>query len=197
MSKSSSSQKRTNESLSSSSCSKRAKSTSAAFAWIFQDGHISKYFILPTSKIQLIIPEIEYEGESTDWATLSRIGVVCKDWNREMNLVSYDTIIRPPTDAALIAQIKSSQSKGGPRLIDLTSCDKITDRSIKYIELCTNLRVLIYRGGFKCHGMMTHERLTLRCIDEINLAVDALCEKSESRIEKLLVTPQNLGVKDI
>ena len=44
---------------------------------------------------------------------------------------------------------------------------------------------------------MTHERLTLRCTDEINWAVDALCDKSESRIEKLLVTPQNLGVKDI
>ena len=51
-------------------------------------------FVLPTSKIQLIIPEKKYEGESTDWATLSCIGVVCKDWNREMNLVSYDTIIR-------------------------------------------------------------------------------------------------------
>ena len=90
MSKSSSSQKRTNESLSSSSSSKRAKPKSGAFAI----GHVSKYFVLPTSKIQLIIPEKKYEGESTDWATLSCIGVVCKDWNREMNLVSYDTIIR-------------------------------------------------------------------------------------------------------
>ena len=90
MSKTSSSQKRTNESSSLSSSSKRTKPTSAAFAI----ANVSKYFVLPTSKIQLIIPEKKYEGESTDWATLSCIGVVCKDWNREMNLVSYDTIIR-------------------------------------------------------------------------------------------------------
>ena len=90
ISESSSSEKRTGEESSSSSCSKRAKHTSGAFAI----GCVSKYFVLPTSKIQLIMPEKKYEGESTDWATLSCIGVVCKDWNREMNLLSYETIIR-------------------------------------------------------------------------------------------------------
>ena len=44
---------------------------------------------------------------------------------------------------------------------------------------------------------MMSETLTLGCTGEINLAVSALCENSESRIEKLLVIPQNLGVKDI
>ena len=135
MSETSSSQKRTNESSSLSSLPKRAKPASAAFAI----GNVSKYFVLATSKIQLIMPDSEYKGENTDWKTLSCMGVVCKDWNREMNLVSYSTIIRtcssysplstariinnkqrtgPPTDAALIAQIKSTL--GGPRLIDLT-----------------------------------------------------------------------------
>ena len=90
MSETSSSQKRTNESSSLSSLPKRAKPASAAFAI----GNVSKYFVLPTSKIQLIMPDSEYKGESTDWKTLSCMGVVCKDWNREMNHVSYTTIIR-------------------------------------------------------------------------------------------------------
>ena len=90
MSETSSSQKRTHESSSSSSLPKRAKLASAAFAI----GNVSKYFVLPTSKIQLIMPDSDYKGESTDWKTLSCMGVVCKDWNREMNHVSYSTIIR-------------------------------------------------------------------------------------------------------
>ena len=90
MSETSSSQKRTNESSSSSSLPKRAKQASAAFTIT----NVSKYFVLPTSKIQLIMPDSDYKGESTDWKTLSCMGVVCKDWNREMNHVSYSTIIR-------------------------------------------------------------------------------------------------------
>ena len=83
-------------------------------------------------------------------------------------------------------------------MIDLTSCDKITCRSIDYIELCTNLRVLIYRGRLlSYYGRMMKETLTLRCTDDINRVVSKLCENSESKIEKLLVRPQTPGVKNI
>ena len=64
-----------------------------------------------------------------------------------MSTFACDSVIRPPSDMALIAQINGSLSIGGPRLIDLTDCEKITPRSIKYLKTCKNLRVLIYRGA--------------------------------------------------
>ena len=127
MNQSSSSQKRTNESSSLSSSSKRTKPTSAAFAI----ANVSKYFVLPTSKIQLIMPDSDYKGESTDWKTLSCMGVVCKDWNREMNLVSYSTVIRTFIILSSIHS-KNNQQQSTNRSSDRCSLNCTNQKFTKY-----------------------------------------------------------------
>jgi len=161
---------------------------------------IYSYLVLPNRALRLCLEGNHYGGKrrsnfdplpvATDWKTLSRLGIVCKDWNEAMCQLHYETIIQPPSDNALISQIKSTP--GGPRLVDLTNCHNLTAHSIKYLDSCTNLRVLIYRNIVTYYGEL-HEPLANHIID----VVKKLLKNKSSRLEKLLVKPENIWMKDI